>query len=95
MFVLHIDLPVRAGEDQRLEKTFASRFRPVIIDQPGFRDTQLMRSINKETDYCLTISFEDETAQQKWVATDVHETVWSAMQSHCTEVAVRKYKTLW
>lgn len=53
-----------------------------------------MRSINEETDYCLTLAFDDQSAQQRWVATDVHETVWSAMQSHCTNVSVRMYKTL-
>ena len=56
MFVLLIDLTAQLGSTQDLTQTFVTTFRPAVSTQPGFVDTQLMRSIADETKYCLTIA---------------------------------------
>jgi heme-degrading monooxygenase HmoA len=91
MFVLHIDLTAQAGD---LTHTFATIFRPAVSTQSGFVDTQLMRSIADETKYCLTIAFGNQESQQRWVATDLHQEVWPAIQNLCADVAVQKYNTV-
>jgi heme-degrading monooxygenase HmoA len=94
MFVLHIDLPAKNGEGTLLEQTFANDFLPAISVQEGFHATHLMRSIEGDANYCLTIEFTSPKFQQKWIATDLHERVWSRMQKHCSDMAVRKYNVI-
>jgi heme-degrading monooxygenase HmoA len=91
MFVLHIDLPAKPGQHKDLEQTFLNNFRPAISSKEGFIETQLLRSIDDETNFCLTIAFDKEESQQKWVETDLHQEVWPAIQDLCTEFSVRKY----
>lgn len=94
MFVLHIDLPAEQAKEQDLKRVFADVFKPAISLQPGFRGTELLRSVDDATLYCLTISFDNHEMQQKWVATDLHQEVWTAIQNQCTSCAVRKYSSI-
>jgi heme-degrading monooxygenase HmoA len=94
MFVLHIDLTSQPALTRDLTATFLNTFRPAISTQPGYLDTQLMRSTADDTKYCLTIAFDGQESQQKWVATDLHQKVWPAIQNLCTDVAVQKFDTV-
>lgn len=94
MFVLHIDLTAQPGPTQDLPHTFATTFRPAVSTQPGFVDTQMMRSIEDETKYRLTIAFSNQEAQQNWVATDLHQEVWPSIHNLCSDVAVQQYNTV-
>ena len=94
MFVLQVDLKVKPGSAQALEKTYAETFRPAISPQQGFSFVDLLRPRDDGNAYVLNIVFEDQAAQQKWVATDVHQQVWPQMESHCASYAVRSYDTV-
>jgi heme-degrading monooxygenase HmoA len=90
MFILLAGLNVKAGQEQALEKVFAGPFTPAISAQEGFRHVSLLRS-NDGGDYVLSISFENQTLQQKWVATELHGQVWSLMESHLIGFTVKTY----
>jgi heme-degrading monooxygenase HmoA len=94
MFVLHIGLKVKPGEPQELEKTYAESFRPAISAQEGFQAVQLLRSNDDETDYRLCLTFDRQASQQKWVATDLHQQVWSLVENLCTQYSVKGYSTV-
>lgn len=94
MFVLHIDLPASKAKEQDLEQAFTGTFRPAISRQQGFRGVELLQSVDDATLYCLTISFESQEMQQKWVATDLHQEVWPALQNLCTGFSIRKYSSI-
>jgi heme-degrading monooxygenase HmoA len=90
MFVLLAGFKVKAGQGQPLEKDFAGPFTAAISAQEGFRHVGLLRS-NDNGDYVLTIAFESQPLQQKWVATELHEQVWPIMESHLVEYTVKTY----
>lgn len=91
MFVLHVEISLKPASEDVFEKTFQSTFYPAISKQQGFVDAQLLRSNEAEGNYRLCLSFEKESLQQKWVATELHEQVWSEMQGHFTDFSVTRY----
>jgi len=42
-------------------------------------------------DYVLSIAFEQRSLQQKWVATDLHERVWTQMEEHIDGFGLKPY----
>jgi heme-degrading monooxygenase HmoA len=91
MFVLHIELKVNPGMQQALEKIFLERFRPAISVQDGFNAAQLLRSNDDNANYRLSLAFEHQASQQKWVATELHQEVWPAISDQCSEFSVQGY----
>jgi heme-degrading monooxygenase HmoA len=91
MFVLHVELQVKPGAEQKLEKTYNETFRPAISQQEGFLSVSLLRPRDEARSYMLSIVFRDRSQQQKWVATDLHQRVWSQMESLCASYAVKSY----
>jgi heme-degrading monooxygenase HmoA len=93
MFVLHIDVQVRSGLESSLERTFVETFWPAISRQEGFSAAHLLRPTNAG-DYRLSIAFETQTSQQKWVATALHQEVWPQMEAHSSAYSVSYYNTV-
>ena len=93
MFVLIVGLKVKAEQENALEKDFAGSFSAAITAQEGFRHVSLLRP-NDGGDYVLTIAFESQALQQKWVATELHQQVWPVMESHLAEFTVKTYTTV-
>lgn len=94
MFVLHVELQVKPGAEQELEKTYNETFRPAISQQEGFRSVTLLHPLDGAKNYVLTIQFDDRGRQQKWVATDLHQQVWSQIEALCAGYAVQGYDTV-
>jgi heme-degrading monooxygenase HmoA len=93
MFVLHAGLEVKAGQEQTLAKDYAGPFSAAISAQEGFRHVALLRP-DGGGDYVLTIAFDTHALQQKWVATDLHQQVWSLMEAHLVGFTVKTYNTV-
>ena len=53
---------------------------------------QLLRPLDGG-EYVLSIQFENQALQQKWVATDLHTQVWSQMEANFEGYSVTKYDT--
>jgi heme-degrading monooxygenase HmoA len=94
MFALHIELKVKPGMQQLLEKTYAEKFRPAISAQVGFKALQLLRSNDDNANYRLSLAFDHQASQKKWVATDLHKKVLPAIADQCTEFSVQGYNTV-
>jgi heme-degrading monooxygenase HmoA len=90
MFVLLAELKVKTGQEQVLEKDYAGPFRAAIIAQEGFRHVSLLRP-DDSGDYVLSITFENQPLQQKWVATDIHQQVWPLIEGHLAAFVVKTY----
>ena len=94
MFVLHIELKVKTGLQQSLEKTYLEKFRPAISAQEGFNAVQLLRSKEDDANYRLSLAFDQQASQQKWAATELHQEVWPAIADQCAEFFVQGYSTV-
>lgn len=93
MFVLIVDIKVKSGREQDAEKTYRGPFRPAILAQPGFVSVEFLRP-QGGADYALIIAFESQTAQQAWVATDLHTKVWSQMEANFDSFSVRNFTAI-
>lgn len=91
MFVLNVDLQVKQGSEQALEETYQRVFWPAISSQAGFGRVELLRPLKEDTTYRLSIAFERQELQQKWVATELHEQVWPQIESKCSQCVVKYY----
>jgi heme-degrading monooxygenase HmoA len=95
MFVLFVDMRVKPGSQQALEKTYTEVFRPAISRQEGFRDVELLRPNQAPSgeggEWRLRIAFESHALQKKWVAQDLHQEVWPQMENHFADYSVNDY----
>jgi len=98
MFVLFVDMKIKPGSEQALAKTYSETFQPAISRQEGFRGVELLRPNPGQDkhggEYRLRIAFETHPLQQKWVATDLHQEVWSQMESHFAGYSVAHYTSV-
>jgi heme-degrading monooxygenase HmoA len=94
MFVLFVDMHVKPGSQQALEKTYTGLFRAAISRQEGFRGVELLRPHQDGGEYRLSIVFENHPLQKKWVATDLHQEVWPQIEAHCTDYSVKDYTSV-
>jgi heme-degrading monooxygenase HmoA len=94
MFVVNVDIRVKAESNSTLEQTFRSNFYPAISRQQGFSSAELLRPLEAGSDYFLSLVFDQQASQERWVATDLHQQVWSQMESHFEDYVVTKYTTV-
>lgn len=94
MYAVHVEMKLKPGAREALEKTYLETFRPAISGQEGFVGVHLLRSVEEGGDYRLTIAFENKTLQQKWVGKDLHQEVWPQMESHCADCLITCYNSV-
>jgi len=98
MFVLHVELKLKPGVRQELEKTYREVFLPAITPQPGFQSAQLLRPVKDGAggadDYRLTLAFDRQELQRLWVGTDLHQEAWPRMANRCVEFFAKGYETV-
>lgn len=94
MFVLFVDMKLKPEAEAGLEKTYVETFRPAISQQEGFRGVELLRPNRAGGQWRLSIAFESHDVQKKWVAQDLHQDVWSRMESHLADYSVNHYTSV-
>jgi heme-degrading monooxygenase HmoA len=90
MFVLHVVIHVKPGQEKLAEEVFSGPFEAAISAQEGFVDVQFLRP-EDGSDYVLSIAFENQKLQQQWVATDLHTQVWTEMEQHFDGYSLIKF----
>jgi gluconolactonase len=85
---LHVDLNVDPAQEAAFLQRFETEFRPAAAKQPGFVDLEmlklnsaLMGQTPRGMNYRFVLSFRSEPQRQAWVATDLHQQVWPALES--------------
>lgn len=94
MVALHVNLQTKPGAGAALEKAFREVFRPAISAQEGFVDVALLKSRTEADKYCLAIRFASEPLRLKWVATDLHQQVWPALEAQCAGYDVANFEAV-
>ena len=94
MFVLFVDMRVKPGSQQALEKTYLETFQPAISKQEGFRAVSLLRPNKDGDEYRLSIAFESHPLQKQWVASDLHQVVWPQLESYAADYSVNDYTSV-
>jgi heme-degrading monooxygenase HmoA len=94
MFVLFVDMKIKPGSQQALEKTYLETFLPAISKQEGFRAVALLRPNKDGDEYRLSIAFESHPLQKKWVASDLHQVVWPQLEAYAADYSVNDYTSV-
>jgi len=91
MIQLHGDLSVDRAKEAEMLRYFENVYRPAAMKFEGYLDLSLLklRSAPAGTapaglDYRFSITFQSEELRLKWVASDVHETVWGTFTTFVT-----------
>jgi heme-degrading monooxygenase HmoA len=90
VFVLHVLTRVKPGREQAAQSVFAGPFKAAISSQPGFSGVQFLRP-EAGGEYLLSIAFESQPLQQKWVATELHGQVWPQMEANFDGYTVKSF----
>ena len=84
---LHLDLAVDLSREKEMLKTFEETFKPAASKQPGYIDVHMLKFRSAvmgkppgDANYRFALTFESEELRQKWVASDIHQQVWPAME---------------
>jgi heme-degrading monooxygenase HmoA len=93
MFVLQLGLDVKAGEEEALEEDFSGPFTEAISRQEGFASTTLLRPLDGG-EYLLSIAFDNQDMQQKWVATELHGRMWPMLETRFSGCTPKAYTTV-
>ena len=91
MFVLHLDLTIKAGLLDSLEQAYCTAFVPALSAQEGFVRVELLRPTEGAGPLRMIIAFSDHAVQQRWVATDLHQDVWGQIERCCDAVSLSTY----
>jgi heme-degrading monooxygenase HmoA len=93
VYVLIVDIKAKSGREQEAEKTYRGPFRAAISAQPGFVSVEFLKP-DDDGAHALIIAFESQSAQQTWVATDLHTRVWSEMEVNFDSYKVRTFTAI-
>ncbi len=93
MFVLHVAVKVKPGREQSAYGVFAGPFKAAITAQPGFKGVQFLKP-DEGGEHVLSIAFENQPLQQKWVATDLHTQVWGQMEANFDGYSVKAFTSV-
>jgi heme-degrading monooxygenase HmoA len=84
---LHLDATVDLAREKEMLKYFRESFRPAASKQQGFIEVNMLKlrstvmgTAPGDANYRFVLLFESEELRQKWVATDIHQQVWPAME---------------
>ena len=92
MFVLHAAIRVKPGYEEAAQSVFKETFEQAISAQPGFKGVEFLKPL-EGGEYVLAIAFESQALQQKWVATDLHNQVWSQMEANFDGWTAKRYRS--
>ena len=91
MIQLHGDLSVDPAKEAEMLRYFETTYRPAAEQFAGYVDLRLLKlksavagSAPAGLDYRFSITYETEELRQKWVASDVHAAVWTAIEKYFT-----------
>jgi hypothetical protein len=88
MIQVHVDLAIDPSKEHDMRRYFETVFRPAAMKFRGYVDVRMLKlsavpvgapppgGIN----YRFAITYESEELRQKWVASDIHQEVWGAME---------------
>ena len=92
MFVLHIELKAKPGQQQSLGKNLSREVStPLSPLRMASTRPNYFAQTTTTTNYRLCLTFDHQASQQKWVATELHQEVWPAIADQCADFSVQGY----
>ena len=87
MIQVHVEMAVDPAKEQEMVRYFQTVFRPAAMKFQGYIDVRMLKVLAvpfgtppADLNYRFSITYESEELRQKWVASDIHQEVWGAME---------------
>jgi hypothetical protein len=88
MIQVHVDMAIDPAKEQEMLRYFQTVFRPAAMKFRGYVDVRMLKLVAVPfgapppagINYRFAITYENEELRQKWVASDIHQEVWGAME---------------
>lgn len=88
MIQVHVDMAIDPAKEQEMLRYFQTTFRPAAQKFRGYIDVRMLKLVAvpfgppppAAINYRFAITYENEELRQKWVASDIHQEVWGAME---------------
>jgi heme-degrading monooxygenase HmoA len=87
MIQVHVDLAVDPAKEQEILSYFQAVFRPAAMKFPGYVDVRMLKVLAvpvgtapADLTFRFVITYESEELRQKWLASEIHQDVWGAME---------------
>lgn len=87
MIQVHVDLAIDPAKEHEALRYFQTVFRPAAMKFRGYADVRMLKLVAVPVgtapaglNYRFSITYENEELRQKWVASEIHQEVWGAME---------------
>jgi hypothetical protein len=87
MIQVHVDLEIDPAKEQEMLRYFQTVFRPAAQKFRGYVDVRMLKldgvpvgRAPARMNYRFVITYESEDLRQTWIASDIHQEVWGAME---------------
>jgi heme-degrading monooxygenase HmoA len=87
MIQVHVEMAVDPAKEQEMVRYFQTVFRPAAMKFRGYIDVRMLKLVAvpvgaapADLNYRFSITYESEELRQKWVASEIHQEVWGAME---------------
>ncbi len=91
--VLYCDLAIDPAHEAEMLRLFHEEFRPAASKFEGYMDVKMLKLRNviqgrpapaPNINYRFQLTYKSEELRQKWIASDVHQRVWSHIENLVT-----------
>lgn len=87
MIQVHVEMAIDPAKEQEMVRYFQTVFRPAAMKFRGYIDVRMLKvlavpvgAVPAGLNYRFSITYESEELRQKWIASDIHQEVWGAME---------------
>ena len=87
MIQVHVEMAIDPAKEQEMVRYFQDVFRPTAMKFQGYIDVRMLKVLAvpvgtapADLNYRFSITYESEELRQQWVASDIHQEVWGAME---------------
>ncbi len=94
MIAIHLDVAVSPAQEPEMLRYFETVFRPAAAKFEGYIDVRMLKlraavmgTAPVRVNYRFALTYQSEELRQKWVTSDLHTTVWGAMEKTFSSTA--------
>jgi heme-degrading monooxygenase HmoA len=87
MVQVHVEMAIDPAKEQEMVRYFQTVFRPAAMKFRGYIDVRMLKvlavpvgRVPEGLNYRFSITYESEELRQKWIASEIHQEVWGAME---------------
>jgi antibiotic biosynthesis monooxygenase (ABM) superfamily enzyme len=85
---VHVDMSVDPAKEKEMVQHFEKEFKPAATKFAGYIDVKIVKlrsafqgKAPADLNYRFVLTYQSEELRRKWIASDVHQRVWGAIEN--------------